>query len=118
VVRKYDDVVSAVSRDPDAIGVTALNHVTDAVKVVAISDGDLHAPMTGTVGEIASGRYPLGRDLYLYVRVVSGKPLDPFVKEYLRMMLSRDGQDVIRNEAHGYIPLSPLEVAEELSNLH
>jgi phosphate transport system substrate-binding protein len=116
-VKRYDDVVSAVSIDPDAIGVTALNRVTDAVRVVPVSDGDLRPPMTGTSAEISSGKYPLDRDLYLYVRVVSGKPIDPFVAEYLRMMLSREGQEIIRNEAHGYIPLSPLEATEELANL-
>jgi phosphate transport system substrate-binding protein len=116
-VKRYDDVVSAVSTDPNAIGVTALNRVTDAVKVVPISDGDLRSPMTGTSGEISSGNYPLDRGLYLYVRVVSGKPLDPFVAEYLRMMLSREGQEIIRSEAHGYIPLSPMEATEELANL-
>jgi phosphate transport system substrate-binding protein len=116
-VKRYDDVVRAVSIDPDAIGITALNRVTDAVKVVPISDGDLGSPMTGTVAEISSGKYPLDRDLYLYVRVVSGKPLDPFVAEYLQIMLSPKGQEIIRDEAHGYIPLSPLEATEELANL-
>ena len=116
-VKRYDDVVSAVSTDPNAIGVTALNRVTDAVKVVPISDGDLRPPMTGTVAEISSGKYPLDRDLYFYVRVVSGKPLDPFVAEYLRIMLSPKGQEIIRDEAHGYIPLNPLEATEELANL-
>jgi phosphate transport system substrate-binding protein len=116
-VKRYDDVVNAVSTDPDAIGVTALNRVTDAVKVVPISDGDLRPPMTGTIAEITSGKYPLDRDLYLYVRVVSGKPIDPFVAEYLRIMLSPEGQEVIRSEVHRYIPLSPLEATEELANL-
>jgi phosphate transport system substrate-binding protein len=116
-VKRYDDVVSEVSTDPNAIGVTALNRVTDAVRVVPISDGDLRPPMTGTVAEISSGKYPLDRDLYLYVRVVSGKPLDPFVAEYLRIMLSSEGQEIIRSEAHGYIPLSPLEATEEMANL-
>ena len=117
VVRSYDAVVSAVAADVNAIGVTALNRVTPDVKVVAITDSDLRAPMTGTLAEIATGKYPLDRDLYLYVRVVSGKPLDPFVKEYLRMMLSPEGQQVIRNEAHGYIPLNATEVQEDLNAL-
>jgi hypothetical protein len=33
------------------------------------------------------------------------------------MMLSREGQEIIRSEAHGYIPLSPMEATEELANL-
>jgi hypothetical protein len=33
------------------------------------------------------------------------------------MMLSREGQEIVRDEAHGYIPLSPLEATEERENL-
>jgi phosphate transport system substrate-binding protein len=115
MLKTYADVVAAVSADPSAIGVTTLNRVTDAVKVIAISDNDLKLAMTGTTADIRSGQYPLDRDLYLYARVVSGKPLDPFVREYLRMVLSREGQEIVGREAHGYIPLNSLEVQEDLA---
>ncbi len=115
MVKTYADVVKAVAGDPAAIGVTTLNRVDDSVKVIAIGDTDLKPPMTGTAAEIRSGQYPLDRDLYLYARVVSGKPLDPFVKEYLRMVLSREGQEIIAKEAHGYIPLNAMEVQQDLA---
>jgi phosphate transport system substrate-binding protein len=49
-----------------------------------------------------------------------GKPLDPFVKEYARLLLSREGQEVVaaqKNTPKGYLPLSAKEVAEELIKL-
>ncbi len=116
MVKTYDEVVAAVSADPQAIGVVALNHVTDAVKVLGIIDNDLKPPMTGTAAEIRSGQYPLDRDLYLYVRVVAGKPMDPLAKEYLRMLLSGEGQAIIGRDARGYIPLNPTEVQEDLAS--
>jgi phosphate transport system substrate-binding protein len=115
VVKTYDDVVNKVSGDPSAIGVVALNHATPGVKVIAISDSGLKPPMTGTAAEIRSGQYPLDRNLYLYARVTSGKAFDPFVREYMRMVLSREGQEIIGGESHGYIPLNALEVQEELT---
>jgi phosphate transport system substrate-binding protein len=116
LVKTYDEVVAAVSADPQAIGVVALNHVTDAVKVLGITDSDLKAPMTGTAAEIRSGQYPLDRDLYLYVRVVAGKPMEPLVKEYLRMVLSREGQAIVGKDVRGYIPLNATEVQEDLAS--
>jgi phosphate transport system substrate-binding protein len=116
MVKTYEEVVAAVSADPQAIGVVALNHVTDAVKVLAIAENDLKPPMTGTPAEIHSGQYPLDRDLYLYVRVVTGKPMEPLVKEYLRMVLSREGQSIVGDDARGYIPLNALEVQEDLAS--
>ncbi len=116
MVKTYDEVVAAVSADPQAIGVVALNHVTDAVKVLAVSDSGLQSPMTGTAAEIRSGQYPLDRDLYLYVRVVAGKPIAPWVKDYLRMVLSPEGQAIVGEEPHGYLPLNAVEVQEDLAS--
>jgi phosphate transport system substrate-binding protein len=51
------------------------------------------------------------------VRRLTGQPIDPFVKEYLRMILSKEGQDAIASEAKGYLPLNALELAAESSKL-
>jgi phosphate transport system substrate-binding protein len=56
----------------------------------------------------------------LYVNRAPGKRLDPFVKEYARMILSRDGQAIIaaqKDSTRGYLPLPAPEVANELNNL-
>src|SRR4029077_5383776 len=113
----YSDVVKRVSEDPQAIGIAALNRVTPDVKCVVIAAGDYAAPSHGTAAEIVGGNYPYDRYLYLYVRRVPGQPIDPFVKEYLRLALSREGQQAIAAESHGYLPLNSNEVATELSKL-
>ena len=66
---------------------------------------------------IGCGRYPLGRHLYFYVRRVPGQPVDPVVKEYFRLILSREGQQIIAAETDGYMPLSATEAAAELAKL-
>ena len=113
----YADVVKRVAEDPAGIGVTAINRVTDAVKVVAVTPGEWGKPMRGTREDIAGGRYPYDRFVYVYVRRFPGQPIDPFVHEYLRMALSKEGQDAIAADAKGYLPLNPAELAGELAKL-
>lgn len=113
----YAEVVKNVSRDPAAIGITTLNRAISEVKTVAITASDLGGSYRGTAEEIIASKYPLDRYLYIYGRLVSGKPLDPLAKEYMRMVLSRDGQEIIAGEAHGYLPLNAVEAGEDLAKL-
>ena len=73
--------------------------------------------MEGTEQEVASGRYPLDRSVDLAIRRVPGKPLDPFVKEYMRLILSREGQAIVAAEADGYVPLNATQIADERAKL-
>ena len=113
----YADVTKKVSEDPAGIGITTLNRVTADVKVVGVTEGDWGRPMRGTAEDVQSGRYPFDRYVYVYVRRVPGQPIDPFAKEYLRMMLSKEGQEAIAADAKGYLPLNPMELAAELAKL-
>ena len=51
---------------------------------------------------MTSGKYPLSRFLYIYINKAPGKPLDPLVKEYLKLILSKEGQEVVVKD--GYLP--------------
>ena len=113
---RYADVVDRVKEDPAAIGITALNVPLEGAKVVALK-GDTGSPVQGSAAEIASGRYPLDRFVYIYLRAAKGMPIDPFGKEYMRTVLSEKGQRAIAAEATGYIPLNVAELAEERARL-
>ena len=117
MLTSYAAVVRAVAADPSSIGVASAGSIDSTVKVVAISQGGFDAPMSATRSAIAGGRYPLDRYLRIYGRVVDGRPLDPLVKEYMRMVLSPQGQQIIASGPEGYIPLSALERQEELAKL-
>lgn len=111
----YDEVVADVAAHPTGIGVTTLNHVTPGVKVLAISRGDARSPSSGSEADIRNGSYPLDRYIRVYGRVTSGKPMDPFVREYFRLLLSKGAQRIITEDSHGYLPLNPYEVHEDLA---
>ena len=113
----YADVTRKVSQDPAGIGITALNRARPDVKVVGVTAGDWGDPVYGSRDDVRSGRYPFDRFLYVYVRRLPGQPLDPFVKEYLRMVLSKEGQEAIAADAKGYLPLNAAELAGELAKL-
>ena len=113
----YAAALRNVVLDPLAIGLVAANEVTADVKVISLTGGDLGGPARPDAADIHGGRYPLDRYLYVYGRLVSGKVFDPFVKEYMRMILSKEGQQIVSSDAHGYIPLSPLEGANDLATL-
>jgi phosphate transport system substrate-binding protein len=72
------------------------------------------APPVALTGEnLIAGRYPLDRHLLIYVR----RPVEPWVREFLRFTLSRDGQTLIAQGALGYLPLSAGEAAAEWAGL-
>ncbi|MEC7413115.1 MAG: phosphate ABC transporter substrate-binding protein, partial [Pseudomonadota bacterium] len=52
---------------------------------------------------------------YVYVNKKPGEPLQPIAREFLTLVLSKEGQEIVQKD--GYIPVSP-EVAErELAKL-
>jgi phosphate transport system substrate-binding protein len=107
------DVVTAVAGDPLAIGFTAVNRVTPGVKVLALSPGEFAPGVTLTEENVRSGRYPLDRYLLIYARL----PLEPWVREYLRMVFSREGQEAVAADTLGYLPLNAEEAAAERAKL-
>ena len=69
-----------------------------------------------TVESVYLHTYPLSRYIYIYVNKAPGKPLEPEVKEFLRVVLSYQGQSVVAHEGV-FMPLLPTVVHEELAKL-
>jgi ABC-type phosphate transport system substrate-binding protein len=70
-----------------------------------------------TAAFAANRTYPLSRSIYMYVNRASGKPLDPAIEEFLRYVLSRDGQRQVSRQ-NAYYPLTPALVQAGLNTLH
>lgn len=107
------EVVHWVEHDPDAIGFAAVNRVTAGVKVLAVATRAGEAPVALNEENVSAGRYPLDRFLLIYARA----PLEPLAREYLRFVLSRDGQAVVAADPLGYLPLNAAELTAERSKL-
>jgi phosphate transport system substrate-binding protein len=94
-------IMSALAHDPDGISFGNASYMTGAVKALGLSVNGVESPFT--LAAVASGRYPLQRYLYIYVNRKPGRPLDPLIKEFLRFVLSRQGQSLVSED--GYLPL-------------
>lgn len=95
-------IVQGVAADPGAIGFASISFACKAVRIVPLAgaDGRFYAP---TVQSVWNGDYPLGRFLYVCVNKPPRRPFGGPAAEFLRFMLSREGQQLVA--AAGNIPL-------------
>ena len=108
-------VVQGVSEDLAGIGYSGIGYKTSSVKTVSLAKKQGEPYYSTDVDNVASGKYPLSRFLYVYVNKKPNTPLDPLTREFLRYVLSQEGQEIVVKD--GYLPLSSKIVADELSTL-
>jgi phosphate transport system substrate-binding protein len=72
--------------------------------------------VAGTLASVTDKSYPLARFVYIAINKAPGQPLPPGVREFLRLVLSREGQEVIAAEGY-FLPLPASIVREELAKL-
>jgi len=106
-------VVQGVTEDRFGMGYSGIGYKTSGVKVVALAEKDAFS--SGSYEDVKSGKYPLARFLYVYINKAPGRPLDPLVREYAKLIFSKEGQEVVIKD--GYLPLPASIVAEELKKL-
>ena len=68
-----------------------------------------------TEENVLNGKYPLSRFLYVYVNKAPNKPLNPLEAEFIKLVLSKQGQEVVVKD--GYIPLPAKVAAKALADL-
>jgi phosphate transport system substrate-binding protein len=105
-----------MAQHPGGLTYAMLANVTPNVRVVPLSEKDGGPYFAPTVENVYTHRYPLSRYVYIFVNRPPGKPLEPKVREFLKLVLSRQGQQVVADEGV-YIPLLPQVVREELAKL-
>jgi phosphate transport system substrate-binding protein len=122
-LEKPCDVVKAVAEDPYGIGLASFCDaaaVSPNVRILPLAWKSGQPFATPSYEDLHAGTYPLGVHLRLYAVRKPGQPLDPLVKEYARLVLSKEGQAIIaaqKDTDEGFIPLNAAEVAAELAKL-
>ena len=113
-----EKMLEELSKDKYGFGWAAMLHVKDYpnVKVLAVAAKDDGPFVPLTADTVANRSYPLTRDDYIYINRAPGQPVDPKVREFLRFVLSRDGQQIIKNFGL-YSPLPAAYAAEQLKKL-
>lgn len=110
-------VVQGVTEDNFGIGYSGIGYRTSGVKPLKLSQKDGGAAFgTDDVAHIYDGSYPLSRYLYVYINKTPGKPADPMIREFVKYVLSKEGQQVVVKD--GYLPLQAPIAAAELAKLN
>jgi phosphate transport system substrate-binding protein len=103
-------VVQSVTTSINGIGYSGLGYSTSGVRVLPLAQKGSTDYVEATPENALSGTYPLTRYLFVYVNKKPNQPLPPLEKEFLKMILSKEGQEVVIKG--GYIPL-PAKVVEK-----
>jgi phosphate transport system substrate-binding protein len=107
-------VVQGIATDLGAIGYSGIGYKTSDVHTVALGE-EASEFVEPNYENCVSGEYPLARFLYVYVNKKPGTALDPLTHEFLKFVLSKEGQEVVVKD--GYFPLPKQAIDETLENL-
>ena len=108
-------VVQGVTEDTFAIGYSGIGYKTSSVKALDLAAKEGMPFAKAEAADVYGGKYPLARFLMIYVNQAPGRPLDPLVKEFVRMVLSKEGQEVVVKD--GYLPLTKTIFDQEHAKL-
>ncbi|MCC7061170.1 MAG: phosphate ABC transporter substrate-binding protein [Planctomycetes bacterium] len=108
-------VVQGVATDKYGIGYSGIGYKTADVRAVPIAKDAKSKVVEATPDNAYSGEYTLARFLFLYVNKKPGTDLEPMRAEFLRYVLSKEGQlDVVKD---GYYPLPAKLAAAQLAKI-
>ena len=107
--------MQSVSSSLNAIGYSGIGYRTSGVRAVAIAKKGTKY-IEPSLENAANGKYPLSRYLYVYVNKHPNKPLSIMQTEFIKLMLSQQGQEIVSKD--GYIPLDNKFIAKQLISLH
>jgi phosphate transport system substrate-binding protein len=108
-------VVQSVTTSKNGIGYSGMGYTTSGVRMVPLAKKEGQPFIEPTPANATSGTYPLTRYLYVYVNKKPNAPLPPLESEFMKMVLSKAGQEVVIKD--GYIPLPAGVVSRVLGTL-
>lgn len=108
-------VVQAITASLNGIGYSGVGYVTSGVRAVPIAEVEGDEPVSVEFETASDGTYPFTRYLYVYINKKPDSPLPPLEREFLKLVLSDSGQEIV--EKDGYVPLSLKTLKRELQRL-
>ncbi|ADR19484.1 PstS family phosphate ABC transporter substrate-binding protein [Calditerrivibrio nitroreducens] len=108
-------VVQGVTSDKYAIGYSGIGYKTAGVKAVALTEKKGGKCVEPDAAHAYTGEYPLARFLYVYVNYKPGSTLDPLRAEFLKLVFSKQGQEVVVKD--GYFPITNKVAEAELAKV-
>lgn len=109
-------IVQAVAADPNGIGISNIHYAVPGVRALSIAPRSGAAPVAPSRATIADRSYPLARAVSIVFDGEVQTAATPAVREFLRFILSRQGQAAVAKEGN-YLPLTPLLTREQRAHL-
>lgn len=103
-------IADTLKRDPDGLAISTLGYASPAIKALPVTGSGTAVSLTPEA--ITMGSYPLARGVYIYINRAKDKPVDPKVAEFLRFVLSAEGQALVEREGD-YLPLNATVAGEQ-----
>jgi phosphate transport system substrate-binding protein len=108
-------VVQGVTVDRFAAGYSGIGYATAGVRPVPLSEKDGGKCVEATADNAYSGAYPMARFLFVYINKAPGKALDPLTREFVKVIVSKEGQEGVIKD--GYFPIPASIAKEELAKI-
>ncbi|MCP8688368.1 PstS family phosphate ABC transporter substrate-binding protein [Marinobacterium sedimentorum] len=108
-------VVQSVSTSLNGLGYSGIGYKTASVRALPLSRKAGEEFVEATPENAITGKYPLARSLYVYINKKPGTELQPLEREFLKLVLSTTGQEVVVKD--GYIPLPAKVVEKQMADL-
>lgn len=112
----WSEVLENVARDPDGIAFAPPLPGNLGVKALRLAASHQSRCYALTADTAKARTYPLARAVDVAMDRPPGSPIDPKVKEFLRFILSREGQRIIVSDG-AYLPLSAVGLSEQRERL-
>ncbi len=108
-------VVQSVTGQINAIGYSGIGYKTSGVRALPLSKKDGEPFVEADATHAIDGTYPLARVLYVYVNKRPNQPLPPLEREFFKLVLSKQGQEVVIKD--GFVPMPAPMAAKALADL-
>lgn len=108
-------VVQSVATQIGAIGYSGIGYKTSGVRALPLSVKAGQPFVEPDANNAISGKYPLARVLYVYVNKKPNQPLAPLEREFFKMVLSKQGQEVVVKD--GFVPMPAAMASKILADL-
>jgi phosphate transport system substrate-binding protein len=108
-------VVQSVTGQLGAIGYSGIGYKTSGVRALPLAKKDGEAFVEPDATHAIDGTYPLARVLYVYVNKRPNQPLAPLEREFVKLVLSKQGQEVVIKD--GFVPMPAAMAAKALVDL-
>ncbi|RLT95051.1 PstS family phosphate ABC transporter substrate-binding protein [Ketobacter sp.] len=107
-------VVQSVATSLNGVGYSGIGYKTSSVRALPLAKKGTKYVEASPEAAL-DGSYPLSRALYVYVNKAPGKELSPLEREFVKLIMSKEGQEIVVKD--GYIPLPSSLVAKTLGKL-